>query len=1095
MHNTNKSQTTTNKEIFKKIKIIAINVNSIIKNQRRASLMNIIKKQNPDIILLGETKLNKNHILRFENYNVIRSDRDDKNPGGGTAIIIRKSIKYSEITLTGIEEKKILEHTIIKLNIKAKDTLYIIAAYAKCGSQKEFIPNIKKIFSSLELDKLENYYILAGDLNAKHTDWKNSNNNPRGIALKKWIGENILPFKLRLLSTKYPSYPNGNSFLDIVLADIRLTFQNTDNNCDLENIPYDSDHNAVKFNISLKDDNGLELETNNIKHKYDFKKTDWKKFSSTLRETIIDKIPNNRNLTNSEINEYLQEIDNKILDTMEKIIPKIKEKNSVNSYINEKILKLQKQKNKILTKIHHLRRKWPITNDRLMRNLKKELDIIKTQLKIEFTTSINNYWKNKILNISKKDSAKMFPQINAIFRKKGIAEVATLKIPTDSPILNKVQIDINKLDKDGDGNALINALQDKLDIIGAHFASINNRNFENNRPQLNNIINNEVKSFKEQIETEKDDNATICTFSDNNTANNPTAQNEYKHYFTNTDDLWERFRKLNNKKSFGLDKIPNIVLKHLPQKLIYNYTVIFNNLLNYSWFPHKWKTAKVVAILKKDKNKMSPTSYRPISLLPNISKVFETIINDHITNFCRDNNIIPESQFGFQRNHSTIHALNRLTSDINWALNGKQCLGACLIDLEKAFDSIWLDGLLYKLINKKFPKHLIKIIWSMISGRALVTACGEIYSKNVFKIDNRLQQGTVNSPILFNIYTCDLLRMFNLNEPKNPQAIAFADDLIIYAADSWPSRIQQTLQSMFHKLEFYYETWKLKINIDKCETILFRPSLGYANRNVRKNYKSFRIESSPKNNAAQRLPHKNMVRYLGINLDERLHYKIHIVKQLKKATQIFTQLKRLFYSKYLHPEIKIICYQLLIRPIITYGCPIWYNINASLMEKIRVFERKCVRVCMNMNRSAETDYTKYINNQKLYDTANIPRIDSFIIDLIREHFRQASLIKQNSLIYGALYPNPMYHDRALTNGFIPPEAFLYLDQRGYIQDDKNVPLIYHFPRRNNNKKLEYPQFASSENTNIPWRYSMVVPNKEKLKKYKNKKNYWWNTDI
>jgi len=57
-----------NKKILKEIKIIAINVNSIIKNQRRASLMNIINQQNPDIILISETKLNKNHILRFEKY-------------------------------------------------------------------------------------------------------------------------------------------------------------------------------------------------------------------------------------------------------------------------------------------------------------------------------------------------------------------------------------------------------------------------------------------------------------------------------------------------------------------------------------------------------------------------------------------------------------------------------------------------------------------------------------------------------------------------------------------------------------------------------------------------------------------------------------------------------------------------------------------------------------------------------------------------------------------------------------------------------------------------------------------------------------------
>jgi len=94
----------------------------------------------------------------------------------------------------------------------------------------------------------------------------------------------------------------------------------------------------------------------------------------------------------------------------------------------------------------------------------------------------------------------------------------------------------------------------------------------------------------------------------------------------------------------------------------------------------------------------------------------------------------------------------------------------------------------------------------MISERSFVVASGDTYSKSTYKINNGLQQGTVNSPILFNIYTSDLLKMFGLNEPENPKAIAFADDLIVYVANRWPSQIQQTLQNILHKLEFYYET-------------------------------------------------------------------------------------------------------------------------------------------------------------------------------------------------------------------------------------------------------------------------------------------------
>ncbi|KYN16194.1 hypothetical protein ALC57_11547 [Trachymyrmex cornetzi] len=205
-------------------------------------------------------------------------------------------------------------------------------------------------------------------------------------------------------------------------------------------------------------------------------------------------------------------------------------------------------------------------------------------------------------------------------------------------------------------------------------------------------------------------------------------------------------------------------------------------------------------------------------------------------------------------------------------------------------------------------------------------------------------------------------------------------------------------------------------------------------------------------------------------------------------------LRKLFYSKQLHPEVKLICYLLLIRPIITYGCPIWYNISASLMEKIRSLERKCLRACPNLNRSAESDYMKYVSNKALYDTANIPHINNFIIGITRDHFLYASKIYQNSLVFSALYPNPMYFKKTFSSGFIPPEAFPYLDHKGYIQDLNYVPIIYHFPRHSNDKKIKYPENSNSKDTSILWRYNMDTPDFVKLKKKKDRSKYWWNLD-
>lgn len=128
------------------------------------------------------------------------------------------------------------------------------------------------------------------------------------------------------------------------------------------------------------------------------------------------------------------------------------------------------------------------------------------------------------------------------------------------------------------------------------------------------------------------------------------------------------------------------------------------------YFLQKWKEAKTIAILKKDKTNTSSSSYRPISLLSNLGKLYKILINNIINFFCTTNNIMPENQYGFRVKHSTIHSINKLVSDIHWALNGDKCLGACLIDLEKAFDTLWLDGLIFKLKMKKFSPILIKFI-------------------------------------------------------------------------------------------------------------------------------------------------------------------------------------------------------------------------------------------------------------------------------------------------------------------------------------------------------------------------------------------------
>ncbi|CAL7937382.1 unnamed protein product [Xylocopa violacea] len=313
----------------------------------------------------------------------------------------------------------------------------------------------------------------------------------------------------------------------------------------------------------------------------------------------------------------------------------------------------------------------------------------------------------------------------------------------------------------------------------------------------------------------------------------------------------------------------------------------------------------------------------------------------------------------------------------------------------------------------------------MLHDKKFYVTNGQHTSSRAFGIENGLQQGTVNSPVLFNIFISDLLRLYGVNNGDNKMTIAFADDLLIYIRHNKVSKLQIQLQEIFNKLQDYFQTWKLKVNINKCETILFRPYISHisdANRDVRTHAAKFHIHDN--SNANDKIPRKDIVRYLGLHLDFKLNYNDHILIQIAKAQKSFLSHKRLFYSKDLDKCVKILCYKLLVRPILTYGCPIWFNISAGTMEKLRIFERKCLRACLNKYRSPESNYKKMISNYKLYEEAKLIRIDLFVLKLIRNHWSNINNITSNSLIYSSTYPNRLYFAKTMETGYTPPESFL-----------------------------------------------------------------------
>ena len=227
-------------------------------------------------------------------------------------------------------------------------------------------------------------------------------------------------------------------------------------------------------------------------------------------------------------------------------------------------------------------------------------------------------------------------------------------------------------------------------------------------------------------------------------------------------------------------------------------------------------------LVRPYKDPSNPANYRPISLLSGFknsnsnskSKIYEKRIGKRILTHVQNNNIIPPYQFGFQKGLSTTDQLNRLTKTVKVQRCLKKSTGLVLLDLEKAYDTVWHQGLIYKLIHLKFPPKDILLIESFLLNRKCIIQVSSTYSEP-YTPPAGVPQGSVLSPRLFNIFISDIPSM------KSAKRFAFADDFSVSSSARFPRTILQNLSHGIEKYVGYCTKWKLKLNENKTEAIYF----------------------------------------------------------------------------------------------------------------------------------------------------------------------------------------------------------------------------------------------------------------------------------
>jgi Reverse transcriptase (RNA-dependent DNA polymerase)/Endonuclease-reverse transcriptase len=634
-------------------------------------------------------------------------------------------------------------------------------------------------------------------------------------------------------------------------------------------------------------------ETFNEKAKHNYKLADWDTYRCIIQYHLN---------AHPEIN-TIQDIEDNI-DKLTRIIEHARDRAIPKTYTNKFELIIPDDIKHLIARKNTLRRWWQQTRDASTKTL---INFLESDIKTKINELRNDSWQDKLQNIH--------PNNQAVWQTARLFKTSSKAMP---PLKHDEKIILSPIEK--------------AEILGIEFHANHNNPLMCNNPQFTSEVNQVVDNSSHNI-------------TDINTIN-----------FTDEDELTHIIKKLKNKKAPGVDGINNNLLKKLPLRGIQRIVTIINGCLKLSYFPERWKYAKVIAIPKPGKEASNPHSYRPISLLCSLSKLLERVILSRINDHLEEHEILPPEQHGFRTKFSTTKQLHKLITTAKTGLTNKQSTGIIMLDVEKAFDRVWHNGLIFKLISLRFPQYIIKIVTEFLNNRQFqVDVKG--HKSRVFNISAGVPQGAVLSPTLYNIYTHDI--------PKNANTklSLFADDTAFYATSAKLNNVLKPLREHATQIHNYMNLWKISISQNKTQAIYITKR---------------QTQEIPKNTFTifgKKIKWTSEAKYLGLILDKRLTMKQHTNYVIQRANVAMSTLYPLISRKSkMHIHNKMLIYKLAIRPVFTYACPAYKHIIAKThVKRLQITQNKALRQIFNTNR-----YERLID---LHEMAKVPTVEEYLVKL------------------------------------------------------------------------------------------------------------------
>ena len=350
---------------------------------------------------------------------------------------------------------------------------------------------------------------------------------------------------------------------------------------------------------------------------------------------------------------------------------------------------------------------------------------------------------------------------------------------------------------------------------------------------------------------------------------------------------------------------------------------LLNNMFDNGHFPDIFKISHVTAIWKKSGSKSDPAMYRPISLLPTLSKIMESVMHRRLLDHMSHYNIISSRQAAYLKGDSTVQQLLYIVNLIKKSWTNGNITQGVFLDVSAAFDKCWHSGILAKLKQNKVDGRCLDLFESYLRGRKQIVVVDDVRSE-IKEITAGIPQGSRLGPLLWILYVNDII------ENLESEVLLFADDTCLFASASDPAITAEILNRDLFRINSWATSWKVTFNPHKSKDIIFSRKL-FVNNSPPLIFNSTFVERVHE--------HK----HLGLWLNNTLSWSRQISETVLKANYKLSVLRSV---KFLDRSTLDLLYKLTVRSVLDYGLVVYYNaLTAAEISRLRQLQYRAAKLC------------------------------------------------------------------------------------------------------------------------------------------------------